>query len=112
MAGGGRIARRDDSRRKWRWRRCFSAFSVETEQEREKGAGLRSGEGVRASALCPSGGRGGQARLGGEGGNGAARGDETSSSEDASCAGGEATEAAIWEGIHAELLRVEERNDT
>src|SRR6266540_1530443 len=57
MAGGGRIARRNDSRQKWRWRRCFSAFSVETEREREKGAGLLSGEGVRACALCPSGGR-------------------------------------------------------
>src|SRR5207244_58516 len=87
-----------------------SAFSVETEREREKGVGLRSGEGVRACALCPSGG-GGRAGLGAEGGNGAVRGDETSSSEDASCAGGEATGAAIGEGTRAELLCMEEQND-
>ena len=66
---------------------------------------------MHACALCPSR-EGGRAGLGGEGGNGAARGDETSSSKDTSCAGGEATEAAIGEGTRAELLRVEERNDT
>ena len=43
MGARGRIARRGASRRKWRWRRCFSAFSVETEREREKGAGVCPG---------------------------------------------------------------------
>ena len=77
-----------------------------------KGAGLRSGEGVRACALCPTGegkGRAGLAereamerRVGAE---------EPASNWRRSCAGGEATAVAIGEGNRQSKCGVEQRTD-